>query len=63
MSDNTRQLIERLHKLYVELSFALVHDASGAVIGSVAVGRDCGDRFLAEKAMRERLAQLERTAT
>jgi PAS domain S-box-containing protein len=36
--------------LYVDLSFALVKDASGSVIGSVAVGRDCSDRFLAEKA-------------
>jgi PAS domain S-box-containing protein len=58
----TRALHRFGHKLYVELSFALVHDASGAVIGSVAVGRDCSDRFLAEKAMRERLAELERTA-
>ena len=60
----TTRAIHRFgHKLYVELSFPLVKDATGAVIGSVAVGRDCGDRFLAEKAMRERLAELERTAT
>ena len=49
--------------LYVDLSFALVKDASGAVIGSVAVGRDGSDRFLAEKAMRARLAELERPAS
>jgi len=49
--------------LYVDLSFALVKDASGAVIGSVAVGRDGSDRFLAEKAMRARLAALERPAS
>jgi len=60
----TTRAIHRFgHKLYVELSFALVHDRSNAVIGSVAVGRDCSDRYLGEKAMRERLAQLERTAT
>ena len=46
-------------KLYVDLSFGLVKDASGAVIGSVAVGRDCSARYLAEKALRERLAALE----
>jgi PAS domain S-box-containing protein len=46
-------------KLYVDLSFGLVKDASGAVIGSVAVGRDCSVRYLAEKALRERLAALE----
>ena len=49
--------------LYVDLSFALVKDASRAVIGSVAVGRDGSDRFLAEKAMRARLAALERPAS
>ena len=39
--------------LYVEISFALVKSASGAVLGSVAVGRDGTARFLAEKARRE----------
>ncbi|WP_313950924.1 PAS domain S-box protein [Accumulibacter sp.] len=33
-------------KLYVELSFGLVRDASGAVVGSLAIGRDCTDRHL-----------------
>ena len=47
------------HKLYVDLTFALVRDQSGLVIGSVAMGRDCSDRYLAEKALRERLAALE----
>jgi len=46
-------------KLYVDLSFGLVKDGSGAVIGSVAVGRDCSVRYLAERALRERLAALE----
>jgi PAS domain S-box-containing protein len=46
-------------KLYVDLSFGLVKDGSGSVIGSVAVGRDCSARYLAEKALRERLAALE----
>lgn len=45
---------------YVDLSFALVRDDSGSVIGSVAVGRDGGHRYLAEKALRERLAEVER---
>ena len=46
-------------KLYVDLSFGLVKDGSGSVIGSVAVGRDCSVRYLAERALRERLAALE----
>jgi len=49
-------------KLYVDLSFGLVKDDSGAVIGSVAVGRDCSARYLAEKALRERLAAFERSS-
>lgn len=31
-------------KLYVAISFALVKDASGAIVGSVAMARDAGDR-------------------
>ena len=60
----TTRAIHRFgHTLYVDLSFALVKDASGSVIGSVAVGRDGSDRYSAEKAMRERLAELERSTS
>jgi len=45
--------------LYLDLSFALVKDASGEVLGAVAVARDITDRFQAEKASRRRLAELE----
>jgi PAS domain S-box-containing protein len=37
-------------KLYVEMSFALVKDANGAVLGSVAVARDATERVEREKA-------------
>lgn len=37
-------------KLYIEMSFALVHDESGGEIGSVAVARDVTDRVEREKA-------------
>lgn len=46
----TRSLHKLGRKLYVEISFGLVKDTTGAVIGSVAVGRDCSARFLAEQA-------------
>ena len=49
----TRSVHKLGHTLYVEISFALVKSASGAVLGSVAVGRDGTARFLAEKARRE----------
>ena len=48
------------HKLYVELSFGLVKDSGGSVIGSVAMGRDCSSRHVSEKALRERIHELER---
>ena len=37
-------------KLYVEMSFALVVDAAGAAMGSVAVARDVTERVEREKA-------------
>lgn len=40
------------HKLYVDLHFCLVKDASGNVLGALAIGRDCTERYLAEKARR-----------
>lgn len=39
--------------LYVEMSFALVSDEAGKVIGSVAMARDVTERFLREKAARQ----------
>lgn len=56
----TRSIHKDGRKLYVDLSFGLVTDATGTIVGAVAVGRDCSDRYLAEKALRDRLAVLER---
>ena len=42
----TRSLHKLGRTLYVEISFGLVRDDAGAVIGSVAVGRDGTARFL-----------------
>ena len=56
----TRSIHKLGHTLYVDLSFGLVKSSAGSVIGSVVVGRDCGARYLSEKALRERLAELER---
>lgn len=53
----TRSVHKLGHALYVEISFGLVKSASGAVLGSVAVGRDGTARFLAEKARREAALQ------
>lgn len=37
-------------RLYVEISFSVVVSDTGEALGSVAMGRDCTARFLAEKA-------------
>ena len=41
-------------EIYVELSFAIVHSADGAVIGALAQARDITERFEREKAARRR---------
>lgn len=45
--------------LYVDLSFALVKDPTGDVLGAVAVARDITRRFQEEKQLRQRTAELE----
>lgn len=46
--------------LYVELSFGVVKDLSGTVLGAFAIGRDGTARHLAETAARARMAELEK---
>jgi len=55
----TRSLHKSGEKLYVDMSFAVVHDRGGAVVGSVAIARDATERYLAEAASRKRLIELE----
>ena len=45
--------------LYVDLSFALVKDDAGEVLGAVAVARDITGRYMEERESRRRLAELE----
>jgi len=46
----TRGLHKTGRKLYVEMSFALVTDAAGGALGSVAVARDVTERVERERA-------------
>jgi PAS domain S-box-containing protein len=46
-------------KLYVDLSFGLVTDDKGAILGALAIGRDCTARYVADAALKARLAALE----
>ena len=60
----SRVLVTRgLHKdgsrLYVDLSFAVIVDDSGQARGALAVGRNVTERYLAEKALRKKIGELE----
>jgi PAS domain S-box-containing protein len=55
----TRSMHKDGRTIYVDLSFGLVKDASGRVHGAFAVGRDCTERYLAERAAKQRLQELE----
>ena len=64
----TRSVHKNGSRLYVDLSFGLVKDANGFVLGAFAIGRDCTRRYLAEAdakahaaALEARLAQLAGT--
>ncbi len=49
--------------IYVELSFAIVHDESGAVIGALAHARDISERWAQDREQRRRLRELEDQAS
>ena len=49
--------------IYVELSFAIIHDTAGAVIGALAGARDITERFTREREERARLRALEEQVT
>jgi PAS domain S-box-containing protein len=49
----TRALHKSGSKLYVEMTFALVNDANGEVLGSVAIARDVTERVERERAARQ----------
>lgn len=44
--------------IYVELSFAIMKDATGAVIGALAHARDIDERFKSDRQMRRDLREL-----
>jgi PAS domain S-box-containing protein len=48
--------------IYVELSFAVIQDESGTVLGALAHARDITERFEADRETRRRLRELEAAA-
>jgi PAS domain S-box-containing protein len=58
----TSAITRAIHKsgepFYVDMSFAMVKDQAGKLIGSMAVARDATKRFQEEKDLRRQLAEL-----
>jgi len=54
----TRSLHKSGEHIYVDMSFAMVKDQAGQMLGAMAVARDATDRFLKEKDLRRQLAEL-----
>jgi len=52
----TRSVHKDGRRLYVDLHFCIIKDDSGAAAGALAIGRDCTERYLAEKARRSAAA-------
>jgi PAS domain S-box-containing protein len=55
----TRALHKDGSRLYVDISFAVIVDESGHVEGALAIGRNITERYLADKALRKHVAELE----
>jgi PAS domain S-box-containing protein len=55
----TRSIHKNKSKIYVDLSFAVIENESGLVVGALAVGRNVTERYLSDKALRKRLAEME----
>ena len=58
----TSMITRATHKsgepIYVDMSFAMVTDAGGKLLGSAAIARDATKRFNDQKALRKQLAEL-----
>jgi len=55
----TRSVLKDGSTIYVELTFAIIHNASGAVIGAVAHARDISERWAREREQRQHLQEVE----
>lgn len=54
----TRSLHKSGESIYVDMSFAMVKNPAGQMLGSMAVARDATARFQEEKNLRRQLAEL-----
>lgn len=54
----TRSLHKSGEQIYVDMSFAMVKNQAGELLGSMAIARDATKRFTEEKNLRKQLAEL-----
>jgi len=55
----TRSMRKDGTDFYVELTFAIIHDTDGKVIGALAHARDITERWTRDREQRQRLRELE----
>lgn len=56
----TRSLRQDGANIYVELTFAIIHGTEGQALGAMANVREITERYIRERELRRRLAELER---
>jgi PAS domain S-box-containing protein len=56
----TRSMHKDGTRIYVDMSFGLVRDNDGKVLGAVAIARDITERYANESAQRVKMAELEK---
>lgn len=56
----TRSMHKDGSQIYIDMSFGMVRDESGKILGALAVARDITERFSNDKAQRVRIAELEK---
>ncbi|HWT72350.1 MAG TPA: PAS domain S-box protein [Oxalicibacterium sp.] len=56
----TRSMRKDGTTIYVDMSFDMIRDAGGNILGALAIARDSTERYTAERATRVRIAELEK---
>lgn len=56
----TRSMHKDGSQIYIDMSFGMVRDEAGTILGALAVARDITERFTNDKAQRVRVAELEK---
>lgn len=56
----TRSMHKDGSQIYIDMSFGMVRDEAGKILGALAVARDITERFASDKAQRLHVAELEK---